>query len=112
MRCIIAILVILCCYSLSLHAGKDKSVRIKPLAEKKLSNFCKKKKSSLKNEHFSKEISCLHGNCQHHAAISQNIGRLIDTPTINDSLALSTTINTTFYYHFTLQHLYPKHSFW
>jgi hypothetical protein len=113
MRYFIAVLLLFCCYSSSLYAHDTELAVITQKANKKLINFNKKQKNSLKEELFSTQIDFLHHNSQNYSVATIHLVKLLQWPAKKlIAITAADASRTNFCYHFIFQHLYPKHSFW
>ncbi len=113
MRYFIAVLLCFCCYSLSLYAKKTEASVVAQYSEKKLLNFSKKQKNSLKTELFSDQIDILHHNNQNHSLVAIHFTKFIQGLDIRMvKINFDHTLNPILFYNFIFQYLYPKHSFW
>ncbi len=113
MRYIIAVFLYFCCYSSSLYAKKTEVNTAVQNSGKKLHNFSKKQKNSLKTELFSDQIDLLHHNTQNHSLVATYFTKFIQGSDIRIvKINFDYTLNPILFYNFIFQYLYPKHSFW
>ncbi len=113
MRIFIALLIVFCCYSSSLHAHKMKDGVAIQKENKKLSNFKKKQKNSLKIDIFFNQFDFLHHSSQNSLIFAVHFAKINEVLTLKlAKISFDFALNTKFNYKFIFQYLYPKHSFW